>query len=171
MINLKPALESPRLFRYHCCVILCLLLAQLVPVQVAGLWNISGIWNMVLVDTTSGKFLLIGVSQEQAAALQQGLSGLPTPRPMTHDLFLQTLDSTGWSVSRVVINQLKNDVFYARLILKGHGKRLSLDARPSDALNIAVRAPCPVFVEKSVLESFYQELRKAIQAPTPVQTI
>ena len=140
-----------------------LLAVHLVPVQVAGVWRVQGVDNIVLVDTSELRVLLIGVSRDQATALEWGLSGLPSPRPMTHDLLPSMLDSTGWSLKSVVIDSLEGNVFYASVILSRPGKRLKLDARPSDGINLAVRAKCPVLVEEDVLDRFYQELLDALK--------
>jgi bifunctional DNase/RNase len=94
--------------------------------------------------------IVAGLNEGKALALKA--SGLELPRPMTHDLMLSLVEATGFSVVRVLISELREDVFYARVVLEKDGHELSVDARPSDALNVAIRAACPIFVADEVFE-------------------
>jgi bifunctional DNase/RNase len=86
------------------------------------------------------------------------MSGQKMPRPLTHDLYMLTLESFGAKVSRMVINNVQGDIFYARLIIEAENeimerKIIELDARPSDCLAISARAGAPIYVMKSVWDS------------------
>ena len=80
------------------------------------------------------------------------LQGLTPERPLTHDLFATTLEELGVRVDRVVISDLADETFHARLVLEGSGKVVEVDARPSDALALAVRTGVRIFAADSVLD-------------------
>lgn len=92
----------------------------------------------------------IGFPEAQAIALR--LENITTPRPMTHDLLMEALEKTGVKVLKIVISDLKDDIFYASIILDRDGKTIEIDSRPSDALALAVRVDAPVYATVSVLE-------------------
>ena len=74
------------------------------------------------------------------------------PRPLTHDLLCSIIDALGTTVDSVFINDLKEDTFYAKLILNTDGQQIEVDSRPSDALAIAVRTGIPIYADESVLD-------------------
>ncbi|MFC1860961.1 bifunctional nuclease family protein, partial [Chloroflexota bacterium] len=80
------------------------------------------------------------------------LQGVNVPRPLTHDLLQSVIDLLGASVNSIVVSDLKNDTFYARIILNVDGQQLEVDSRPSDALALAVRVEAPIYAEESVLD-------------------
>src|SRR6202007_2110303 len=79
-----------------------------------------------------------------------------TPRPMTHDLIKILLLGLSTGIRKVVVNELKDDTFYALIWLERNGELISVDSRPSDALALALRLDCPIFVEATVLKSSKQ---------------
>tara|TARA_B100001013_G_scaffold339414_1_gene261421 strand:+ start:137 stop:622 length:486 start_codon:yes stop_codon:yes gene_type:complete len=108
---------------------------------------------IVILKGAEGSALLpiwVGVYEANAIALE--IEKIATPRPMTHDLLKNFIDGLRCSVSRVVVNELKNDTFYAIIWLELDGKLISIDSRPSDALALALRTDSPIFVEESVLK-------------------
>jgi bifunctional DNase/RNase len=107
---------------------------------------------VVLVDLTGQKALPIWIGVFEAEAISRGLEDVVTLRPMTHDLMKQVLDTFHVSLTRVVINDLKENTFYANLHLNVDGKDLIVDSRPSDAIALAVRVKAPIFITKSVVE-------------------
>jgi bifunctional DNase/RNase len=98
--------------------------------------------------------IFIGSQEMQSILIAR--EGMSLPRPMTHDLFLNMLFHVNLSIKRVEVHQIKDDVFHARLIITGgeytNETPLVLDSRPSDALAIAVRKKCPIFMSSSVIE-------------------
>ena len=97
------------------------------------------------------KVILFYIDPAVGLAINTVMSGQKMPRPLTHDLYVMTLQAFGAKVSRVVINNIDGDVFYARLILEAENeimerKIIELDARPSDCLAIAARAESPIYV-------------------------
>lgn len=103
------------------------------------------------------KVILFYIDPAVGLAINTVMSGQKMPRPLTHDLYVLTLGAFGAKVSRVVINDIDGDVFYARLILEAENeimerKIIELDARPSDCLAIAARSEAPVYVFAEVWE-------------------
>lgn len=108
---------------------------------------------VVLVDLSGKKALPIWIGVFEAEAISRGLEDVVTLRPMTHDLMKQILDTFQVSLTRVVINDLKENTFYANLYLNVDGKELVVDSRPSDAIALAVRVKAPIFVVESVINA------------------
>ena len=94
--------------------------------------------------------IIIGIFE--AVAIDRGLKGIGIPRPQTHDLIDNVIREMGGELERIVVNDLKESTFYALLHVRQDGKDVAVDARPSDAIALAVRVGCPVFVEDSVLD-------------------
>jgi bifunctional DNase/RNase len=92
----------------------------------------------------------IGPSEADAIAIQ--LQEVSVPRPLTHDLLRTMIDTLGGVVNSIVVNDLNNDTFYAKIILNVNGRHLEVDSRPSDAIALAVRVKVPIYAEESVLE-------------------
>jgi bifunctional DNase/RNase len=80
------------------------------------------------------------------------LGDVQPPRPQTHDLLVNIIDSLGAHVSHVLVNDLNNDTFYARIVLDNNGQTVEIDSRTSDAIALAVRTQVPIYAEESVLE-------------------
>lgn len=112
----------------------------------------GGTEYVVLLRGSEGeRALAISVGQFEAQAIAIRLNNIEVPRPLTHDLFRATLEKLGWSLTRVVVCDLRDDTFYARLFLKRGTEELEMDARPSDAIALALRCGALVFVEDSVM--------------------
>lgn len=93
----------------------------------------------------------VGVYEAQAIALE--IEKVQTARPMTHDLLKNVLTGLNVHVQKVVVSDLKDDTFYALIWMEREGQTISMDSRPSDALALALRLDCPIFVEDQVLKS------------------
>lgn len=105
-------------------------------------------------ETTSAplRALSIQTGSYEAAAISQGINGKCTGRPITHDLALECIDKLGARVERVEINRVEGTVFYADVVLSRDGEaEAAVDARPSDAIALAVRVNAPVYVEDDVM--------------------
>jgi bifunctional DNase/RNase len=107
---------------------------------------------VVLVDLTGQKALPIWIGVFEAEAISRGLEDVVTLRPMTHDLMKQILDTFQASLTRVVINDIKDNTFYAKLHLNVEGREIIVDSRPSDAIALAVRVKAPIYISESVIE-------------------
>jgi hypothetical protein len=107
---------------------------------------------VILKETGRDRYLPIWIGPWEASAIAMKLQGLTPERPLTHDLFATTLEELGVKVERVVISDLADETFHARLVLAGPGKVVEVDARPSDALALAVRTGVRIFAADSVLD-------------------
>ena len=108
---------------------------------------------IVILKGSDGNTLLpiwVGVYEANAIALE--IEKVATQRPMTHDLLRNILQGLGCSVSKVVVNQLKDDTFYAIIWLMQDGNLISVDSRPSDALALALRTDSPIYVDEEVIK-------------------
>lgn len=94
--------------------------------------------------------ILIGIVE--AAAIDRKVRDIPTRRPLTHDLLSSVITELGARLDRVIVNALRKNTFYAKLILQMNGGMVEVDSRPSDAVALAVRLQAPIFVEEEVLE-------------------
>jgi uncharacterized protein len=108
---------------------------------------------VVLKDTSGDSVLPIWVGIYEANAIALEIEKVTTPRPMTHDLIKTLLLGLETSMKKVVVSELKEDTFYAVIWLERNGKLITIDSRPSDALALALRHDCPIFVDDSVLQS------------------
>lgn len=107
---------------------------------------------LVLLRTKNDDILPIFIGPLEARAIAVGRAGESLPRPMTHDLMLSTLEILGASVKRIEVTDLLDATFYAKLIIESRGLEYELDARPSDALALAVRLDMPIFIAEKVIE-------------------
>ena len=111
---------------------------------------------VILKDVQGSSILPIWVGIYEANAIALEIEKVATPRPMTHDLLKNVLMGLNTQVRKVVVNDLREDTFYALIWLERDGQVISIDSRPSDALALALRLDCPIFVEESVLKSSKQ---------------
>jgi len=108
---------------------------------------------MLLKDVESNKVLPIFIGPIEATAIAYALDNIKVTRPMTVDLLKLLVDGLHVKVKRVLVSSLKNDTFYAEIIIENNGKLLSIDARPSDSVGLAVRAKAPIYVAEEVMET------------------
>jgi uncharacterized protein len=107
---------------------------------------------VILKVSDEERYLPIWIGPWEANAIAMKLQGLAAERPLTHDLFARTLDELGVVVREVIITDLSDDTFHARLFLVTGERTIEIDSRPSDALALAVRAGAKIFAEPAVLE-------------------
>jgi hypothetical protein len=106
---------------------------------------------VILKDAEGDRYLPIWIGAWEASAIAMRLQGLAAERPLTHDLFAAALDRLGVRVERVVISELTDETYHARIHLEREGVEVEVDARPSDALALAVRAEVQIFAAEDVL--------------------
>lgn len=126
-----------------------------VEMKIRGLM-MDPITNMpivVLKDPAGDAVLPIWVGAYEAQAIALEIEKVATPRPMTHDLIKNVLTGLDSKVHKVVVTELRDDTFFAVIWIEREGRFISIDSRPSDALAIAMRLDCPIFVEDEVLKS------------------
>ncbi len=107
---------------------------------------------VVLKEKGADRYLPIWIGNNEADAIVMQLQKVQVPRPMTHDLLKSVIGELGARVTRVVVNDLAEDVFYARVALEIDGRQVEIDSRPSDAIALAVRVDAPIYAEESVLD-------------------
>jgi bifunctional DNase/RNase len=107
---------------------------------------------VILKATRQERYLFIWIAHAEAYAIAVELQGTTSPRPLTHDLLKNVIGELGATLESIVISDLIEDIFYARLVLDVAGRHVEVDARPSDAIALAVRAKTAIFVEDSVLD-------------------
>jgi bifunctional DNase/RNase len=107
---------------------------------------------VILKEKESERYLLIWIGPAEAEAIAMRLGDVQPPRPQTHDLLVNIIQDLEARVSHVVVNDLNNDTFYARIVLDSHGRTVEIDSRTSDAIALAVRTQVPIYAEESVLE-------------------
>ena len=108
---------------------------------------------VILKDVNGASVLPIWVGIYEANAIALEIEKVSTPRPMTHDLLRNLLLGLETRVHKVVVNDLRDDTFYALIWLERDGQTISIDSRPSDALALALRVDCPIYVEDEVLKN------------------
>lgn len=126
-----------------------------VEVKIRGLM-MDPVTNMpivILKDVSGSAVLPIWVGVYEANAIALEIEKVSTPRPMTHDLIKNLLLGLNTTVRKVVVSDLREDTFYALIWLEQDGQVISIDSRPSDALALALRLDCPIYVEEEVLKS------------------
>jgi bifunctional DNase/RNase len=137
-----------------------------VEMKIRGLMMdpVSNMPIVLLKDVGSDTVLPIWVGVYEANAIALEIEKVSTPRPMTHDLIKNVLTGLDTLVHKVVVTELKEDTFYAVIWLEREGRVVSIDSRPSDALALALRMDCPIFVEDEVLKHSKQTVNPADKA-------
>jgi len=107
---------------------------------------------VILKEKDSDRYLPIWIGPAEADAIAVRLQDVSVARPLTHDLLRSVIDTLGAVVEYVVVNDLSNDTFFARIMLQMDGRSVEIDSRPSDAIALAVRAQVPIFADEAVLE-------------------
>lgn len=98
------------------------------------------------------RYLPIWIGPAEADAIAVKLQGVNVPRPLTHDLLTSIIGTLKAGIDSIIVNDLKNDTFYAKIILNTEGEQTEIDSRPSDALALAVRVEAPIYADESVLD-------------------
>jgi bifunctional DNase/RNase len=112
---------------------------------------------IILRDDSNAEMLPIWVGKPEASAISFAMEGVATPRPMTHDLMKTMLDTADAKVISVVVTDLKENTYYARVHLLYEDSEYSIDARPSDAIALALRVKTPIFVNDDVIRKHSNE--------------
>jgi bifunctional DNase/RNase len=108
---------------------------------------------VVLKEQGVERYLPIWIGPFEAEAITLQMQGVEMPRPLTHDLLKKLINSLGGQVSHIIINDLRQETFYANIVINVDGKRMEVDSRPSDAINLAVRTNVKIFVAETVMDN------------------
>ncbi|HET8894039.1 MAG TPA: bifunctional nuclease family protein [Gaiellaceae bacterium] len=116
-------------------------------------FDLVGKQPIVLLKTADGnKFLPIWIGHAEAAAILMKLQSQAPPRPMTHDLLSDMLEQLGATISRITVTELRENTFFAQIIVTQDGQEIEIDSRPSDAIALAIRAEAPIYAADRVIE-------------------
>ncbi len=107
---------------------------------------------VILKDPLSGRYLPIFIGPCEAEAIAMKLQNVNLERPMTHDLLKSLIAELGGEVQHIVVNDLRNDTFYAQIVIDQDGQTREIDSRPSDAIALSVRLDVPIYVAKTVMD-------------------
>ncbi|MFC1968157.1 bifunctional nuclease family protein [Chloroflexota bacterium] len=124
---------------------------------------------VILKEKAAERYLPIWIGPAEADAIAVKLQGAIVPRPLSHDLLHSVIGALGATLNSIVINDLRSDTFYAKIILNVDGGQMEIDSRPSDALALAVRTGSPIYVEESVLDRAGILLDKETGKPISVE--
>jgi len=119
--------------------------------------GVFGITPVVVLRAEDGRILPIYIGISEAVAIHSALKNEIPPRPMTHDLLVEIIRRLEAKVERIVIDDLVDNTFYARLILKREDREIEIDARPSDSIAVAVRLGIPIYIDEKVLDEAYKD--------------
>jgi bifunctional DNase/RNase len=108
---------------------------------------------VVLKEVDSSRYLPIWIGPFEADAITLQLQGVQVARPLTHDLLKGVIDKMGATISHITVTELKNDTFFAQIVMDVDGKSIEIDSRPSDAIALAVRVKAPLFVSEDVMDT------------------
>ncbi len=108
---------------------------------------------VVLKENDTSRYLPIWIGPFEADAITLQLQGVQVARPLTHDLLKGVIDKMGAKISHIMVTELKNETFFAQIVMDVNGESVEIDARPSDAIALAVRVKAPLFVSEEVMEA------------------
>ncbi len=133
--------------------------------QIYGVsFDMVGKQPIVLLKTVdSNRFLPIWIGHPEAAAILMKLQGAQTPRPMTHDLLSDLLESVDVMCEKVSVTELRDNTFYASITISVNGSEIEIDSRPSDAIALAVRCQAPIFAAEEVIEESSIEFEHEVE--------
>jgi len=133
--------------------------------------NAMGQRVLIIKQKSGSLFLAIWIAAAEADAIAIRMQKVEIPRPLTHDLFCNTIEQFGGKVEKIIINNLDNGTYFAKLIVSFEGKEIELDARPSDAIVIALKLNIDILCDKKVLEKAgFQKSKLDIDNPLEDQT-
>jgi Uncharacterized conserved protein len=124
----------------------------MIPVEIANVAVLEKKFIIFLKSKEDERVLPIFIDEQQAQSIIIQINHVEIPRPLTHDLFKTVLETLAFRVARMEVSDVREDTFYARLVVEGGGDSFDFDARPSDAICLALRFGAPMFVDEKVME-------------------
>jgi bifunctional DNase/RNase len=124
---------------------------------------------VILKEGQGERYLFIWIATAEAYSIAMELQGTASLRPLTHDLLKNMITELGGTVVSVIVNDLADDIFYARIVLDANGRHVEVDSRPSDAIALAVRVKAPIYVAETVLDSAGVTLQNAVEQEEPAR--
>ena len=126
---------------------------------------------VILKEKSAERYLPIWIGPAEADAIAVKLQEVTVPRPLTHDLLGSVINALGASVNSIIVCDLRNDTFYAKILLAVNGKNIEVDSRPSDAIALAVRVKAPIYAEEAVLDKAGIIINPETGKPAPAREI
>ncbi len=126
----------------------------MIQVEIAGIQislSAQRQWVVLLKESEAERYLPIWIGPYEAEAINLELQHVTTPRPLTHDLLKNVIEALGGVVQYIVVSDLRDNTFYARIVVEINGGTVEIDARPSDSMALAVRANAPIYVAEMVM--------------------
>ena len=133
----------------------------MIPVAITNVAILDKRFIIFLKAENDERVLPIFIDEQQAQSIIVQINHVEIPRPLTHDLFKTVLDTLECRVSRIEVSEVREDTFYARLVVEGHGDSFEFDARPSDAICLALRFGAPLYVDEKVMDKAGIIMQKA----------
>jgi bifunctional DNase/RNase len=124
---------------------------------------------VILREAQSDRYLFIWIANPEAYSIAMELQGTASQRPLTHDLLKSVILELGATLTHVIINDLSEDIFYARLVFDTEGRHAEVDSRPSDAIALAVRMKVPIYVSEKVMDAAAVQLQNVDEEVSPRQ--
>lgn len=146
-------------------------MSDYVPVNVRGVYFVSTVTGpqaVVFLSDNGDRMVPIYIGPAEAISIDVAMRKETTPRPMTHDLLKTVMENFHINVNRILIDDLDEQVFYARLMLIDGSKEIEIDARPSDCIALAVRTNASIFIERNILDKVSID-RKDIEAAGDIE--
>ena len=125
---------------------------------------------VILKEKASDRYLPIWIGPAEADAIAVKLQDLSVPRPLTHDLLGTIIDSLGGTIDHILVSDIENDTFFAKITIQANGESKEIDCRPSDAVALAVRAKVPIFANEEVMDKAGIHLDKDTGKPMGQET-
>lgn len=117
---------------------------------------------IILKDEEGARTLTVWIGIVEASAIAMELENIKTPRPMTHDLIVNIIEAMSATLERIIVTELRDNTFYAELVLKQNEQELRIDSRTSDAIAVALRLKAPIYVSETVLLKSHESSMKAL---------
>jgi hypothetical protein len=131
----------------------------------------SSLYRVALKDQLTGRVLPIFVGTFEGNAISIAIREIPTARPLTHDLMASIIDRLNGKLNRVVVADLKENIYFAYLQIEIDGSEITVDSRPSDAIALAMRLKAPIFVAKNLEDKFVDEYEEILSQVGPGETV
>lgn len=133
--------------------------------------NVVGTYGLILSEESGNRRFSVMIGEPEAQSIAMKMNKKKAPRPLTHDLLLTLLTVFGATIEKVVISEMINDIFYSQLHLKKEDVTIVVDARTSDAIALAVRAECDIFIKQEILEKVGIEIDPSIFEESPQEEV
>ena len=131
----------------------------------------SSLYKISLKDERTGKILPIFVGAFEGNAVVIGIKKIPTVRPLTHDLTLNILEKLLARITKIIVSDLRDNVYYGQIFIDVGETEMQVDSRPSDAIALAIRANAPIYVSTKLLDRFIDEFDEILEEMEPEETV